>query len=276
LSLPIFHLLVLSLEVKQTKQDTFVHQGKYTKDLMKKFNMTELKSVTTPMSSAASLGPDEDGDTVDQREYMSMIGSLLYLTVTRPDIQFAVGLCARFQSFPRSSHRTAVQRIFRYLKNSLEFGIWYSASFASFLFPTSLARRHSFRAAVSLGLLAAAVTAFAPCEGLLCLESRAAGVAIFSLVRFFASKPTPPVLQLALFFPARLRFFVLGLAPGHGSRRAVSPCFLRQAVSRRQALSRFSLSIFRRCHVLLGWFLRALITPALTRLAEVFLGLCSS
>jgi hypothetical protein len=68
--------------VKQTKQGTFVHQAKYTKDLMKKFSMAELKPVSTPMSSAASLGPDEDDETMDQREYMSMIGSLLYLTMT--------------------------------------------------------------------------------------------------------------------------------------------------------------------------------------------------
>jgi hypothetical protein len=118
----------LGIQVKQTKQGTFVHQAKYTKDLMKKFNMTELKPVSTLMSSATSLGPDEDGEAVDQREYRSMIGSLLYLTVTRPDIQFTVGLCVRFQSSPRSSHRTAVQRIFRYLKHTPEFGIWYSAS----------------------------------------------------------------------------------------------------------------------------------------------------
>jgi hypothetical protein len=85
-----------------------VHQAKYTKELMKKFNMMELKPVSTPMSSAASLGPDEDGEAVDQREYRSMIGSLLYLTETRPDIQFAMRLCAHFQASPRSSHRTAV------------------------------------------------------------------------------------------------------------------------------------------------------------------------
>jgi hypothetical protein len=118
----------LGIQVKQTKQVTFVHQVKYTKDLMKKFNMMELKPVSTPMSSVASLGPDGDGEAVDQREYKSMIGSLLYLTVTRPDIQFTVGLCARFQSYLCSSHRTAVQRVFRYLKHTLEFGIWYSAS----------------------------------------------------------------------------------------------------------------------------------------------------
>jgi hypothetical protein len=99
----------LGIQVKQTKEGIFVHQAKYMKYLMKKFNMAELKSVSTLMSSAASLGLDEDSDAVDQREYMSMIGSLLYLTATRPDIQFTVGLCARFQSSPRSLHRTTVQ-----------------------------------------------------------------------------------------------------------------------------------------------------------------------
>jgi hypothetical protein len=63
--------------VKQMKQGMFVHQAKYTKDLMKKFNMAEFKPVSTPMSSATSLGPDEDGEVVHQREYRSMIGSLL-------------------------------------------------------------------------------------------------------------------------------------------------------------------------------------------------------
>jgi hypothetical protein len=114
--------------VKQTKQCTFVHQVKYTKDLMKKFGMAELKLVSTPMSSTTSLGPDEDGEAVDQREYMSMIGSLMYLTATRSDIQFTVGLCVRFQASTRSSHRMTVQRVFRYLKHTPEFGIWYSAS----------------------------------------------------------------------------------------------------------------------------------------------------
>jgi hypothetical protein len=72
----------LGIQVKQTKQATFVHQAKYMKDLMKKFNMAELKPLSTPMSSAMSLGPDEDGEAMDQREYRSMIDSLLYLTAT--------------------------------------------------------------------------------------------------------------------------------------------------------------------------------------------------
>jgi hypothetical protein len=76
----------LGMQVKQTKQGTFVHQAKYTKDLMKKFNMVDLKPMSTPMSMAISLGPGEDGEAIDQREYRSMIGSLLYLTVTWSDI----------------------------------------------------------------------------------------------------------------------------------------------------------------------------------------------
>jgi hypothetical protein len=98
----------LGIQVKQTMQGTFVHEAKYTMDLLKKFNMMELKPVSTPMSSAASLGPNEDGKVVDQREYRSMIDSLLYLTTTQPDIQFVVGLCARFQASPRSSLWTIV------------------------------------------------------------------------------------------------------------------------------------------------------------------------
>jgi hypothetical protein len=110
------------------KEDIFIHQAKYTKYLIKKFNMAELKPVLTPMSTAAALDPDKNGEAVDQTEYRSMIGSLLYLTATRPNIQFAVCLCARFQASPRSSHQTAIQRIFRYLKHTPEFGICYSAS----------------------------------------------------------------------------------------------------------------------------------------------------
>jgi hypothetical protein len=116
----------LGIQVKQMKQGTFIHQAKYTTDLMKKC----IKLVSTPMSSADSLGLDKDGEAVAQREYRSMIGSLLYLTATRPDIQFAVGLSTRFQASPRSSHQTVVQRVFRYLKYTPEFGIWCSASFS--------------------------------------------------------------------------------------------------------------------------------------------------
>jgi hypothetical protein len=121
-----------------------VHQAKYTKDLMKKFNMTELKPVSTLMSSMASLGPDEDGDVVDQREYRSMIGSLLYLTATRPDIQ----------SSPCSSHQTAVQRVFRYLKHTLYlgFGILLLPRWILFVFPMLILRVVGLTERALLGL----------------------------------------------------------------------------------------------------------------------------
>jgi hypothetical protein len=99
----------LGIQVKQTKQGTFVHQAKYTKDLMKKFNMAELKPVSTPMSMATSVDPDENGKAVNQREYMSVIGSLLYLTAIGPHIQFTVCLYACLLASPRSSHWTIVQ-----------------------------------------------------------------------------------------------------------------------------------------------------------------------
>jgi hypothetical protein len=94
----------LGIQVKQIKQFTFVHQAKYTKDLMKKFNMVELKPLSTPMSMAIALDPNDNGETVDQREYRSLIGSLLYLIAIRPNIQFTVRLCVRFQPSPCSSH----------------------------------------------------------------------------------------------------------------------------------------------------------------------------
>jgi hypothetical protein len=86
----------LGIQVKQIKEGTFVHQAKYTKDLIKKFAMANAKLVSTPMSTMTTLDPDEDGEAVNQREYRSMIGSLLYLTTTQPDIQFIVFLCALF------------------------------------------------------------------------------------------------------------------------------------------------------------------------------------
>jgi hypothetical protein len=110
------------------KQGTFVHQAKYMKDLMKKFNMGELNPMSTPMGMATMLDLGENGEAVDPREYRSMISSLLYLTVARPDIQFDVCLCACFQASPHTSHWQAIQRIFRYLKYTLEFGMWYSTS----------------------------------------------------------------------------------------------------------------------------------------------------
>ena len=95
----------LGLQIKQLEDMTFVHQGKYTKDIMRKFKMNDSKPMSTPMGTTGGLDADEDGEPMDQKEYQSLIGSLLYLTVMRPDIQFAVCLCAHFQASPRTSHR---------------------------------------------------------------------------------------------------------------------------------------------------------------------------
>ncbi|WVZ52080.1 hypothetical protein U9M48_003173 [Paspalum notatum var. saurae] len=103
----------LGLQIKQGPEGTFVHQAKYTRDILKKFDMGDSKPMTTPMSTNTALDADEDGEAVDQKEFRGMIGSLLYLTATRPDIQFAVCLCACYQASPRTSHRQAVKRIFR-------------------------------------------------------------------------------------------------------------------------------------------------------------------
>jgi hypothetical protein len=98
------------------------------KDILKKLKMDDSKPLSTHMSTTTALDADEDGEPVDQMEYRSMIGSLLYLTATRPNIQFSVCMCARFQVLPRTSHRQAVKRIFRYLRYTPELGLWYSAS----------------------------------------------------------------------------------------------------------------------------------------------------
>ncbi|WVZ97132.1 hypothetical protein U9M48_042687 [Paspalum notatum var. saurae] len=117
----------LGLQIKQGLKGTFVHQAKYIGDILKKFNMGDSKPMTTLMSTNTALDADEDGEAVDQKEFREMIGSLLYLTATRSDIQFAVCLCARYQASPWTSHRQAVKRIFRYLKFTTELGLWYSS-----------------------------------------------------------------------------------------------------------------------------------------------------
>ncbi|GJV81220.1 hypothetical protein Tco_1517090 [Tanacetum coccineum] len=94
-------------------------------DILKKFDFCSIKTTTTPIESNKPLVKDEDGVDVDVHIYMSMIGSLMYLTASRPDIMFAVCACARFQVTPKASHKNAVKRIFRYLKHQPKLGLWY-------------------------------------------------------------------------------------------------------------------------------------------------------
>jgi hypothetical protein len=87
---------LLGLQIKQLKNGTFVSQGKYIKDMLKKFGMEDAKGISTPMGTNGSLDGDKSGNMVDQRMYRSMIRSLLYVTASRPDFMFSVCMCARF------------------------------------------------------------------------------------------------------------------------------------------------------------------------------------
>ncbi|GJT53169.1 putative ribonuclease H-like domain-containing protein [Tanacetum coccineum] len=115
----------LGLQVKQTTAGIFLSQDKYVKDILNKFDFRTIKPASTPIEAHKSLGKDEEGEDVDVHLYRSMIGCLMYLTASRPDIMFAVCLCARFQVTPKVSHLHAVKRIFRYLKHQPKLGLWY-------------------------------------------------------------------------------------------------------------------------------------------------------
>ncbi|GJV58807.1 putative ribonuclease H-like domain-containing protein [Tanacetum coccineum] len=110
----------LGLQVKQKEDGTFISQDKYVTEILKKFGFSDVKTASTPMETHKPLLKDADGEDVDEHLYRSMIGSLMYLTSSRPDIMFAVCACARFQVNPKSSHLHAVKRIFRYLKDEAE------------------------------------------------------------------------------------------------------------------------------------------------------------
>lgn len=116
----------LGLQVKQMVDGMFISQAKYARDLVKKFGLDTLNSAKTPMATHEKLHQDAAGKSVDQTMYRSMIGSLLYLTASRPDIAFSVGVCARFQADPKESHLTAVKRIIRYIIGTVNFGLHYS------------------------------------------------------------------------------------------------------------------------------------------------------
>nr|GEZ80611.1 uncharacterized mitochondrial protein AtMg00810-like [Tanacetum cinerariifolium] len=115
----------LGLQVKQKKDGIFISQDKYVAKILRKFRLTDRKSASTPIDTEKPLLKDPDGKDVDVHTYISMIGSLMYLTSSRPDIMFAVCPCACFQVTPKASHLHAVKRIFRYLKGKPHLGLWY-------------------------------------------------------------------------------------------------------------------------------------------------------
>ncbi|KAI3669642.1 hypothetical protein L6452_40952 [Arctium lappa] len=115
----------LGLQIKQSDKGTFINQGKYVKDMLKKFDLNQASVMKTPMAPPLTLNKDPSGKPVNVTAYRGMIGSLLYLTASRPDIMYSTCLCARYQSEPKESHLIAVKRIFRYLKGTPNLGLWY-------------------------------------------------------------------------------------------------------------------------------------------------------
>ncbi|GJT67612.1 putative ribonuclease H-like domain-containing protein [Tanacetum coccineum] len=115
----------LGLQVKQNKEGIFISQDKYVAEILKKFDLVSVKTAITPMETKVALTKDEEAVDVDVHLYRSMIGSLMYLTASRPDIMYAVCVCSRFQVTPKTSHLNAVKRIFKYLKGKPNLGLWY-------------------------------------------------------------------------------------------------------------------------------------------------------
>jgi hypothetical protein len=108
----------LGLQISQSNQRIFISQTKYIREMLKRFRMEDCKLVITPMQTSCKLRKDDDSKSTDQRQYRSMIGSLLYVKTSRLDVMQAVGKVARFQAAPKELYVLAVKRIFRYLKGT--------------------------------------------------------------------------------------------------------------------------------------------------------------
>ena len=105
----------LGLQIKQQKDGILIYQETFAKDLHRRFDIDKAKSISTPMHPSQVLEVDKEGDKVSDELYRDMIGSLLYLTTSRSDIQLSVGICANFQYNPKQSHLNTIKRILRYL-----------------------------------------------------------------------------------------------------------------------------------------------------------------
>jgi hypothetical protein len=115
----------LGLQITQRPEGMFISQKKYLREKLKRFQMEDSKPVDTPMVTGCKLSKDGDSPNVDQSSYRSMIGSLLYITSSHPNIMHVVGMVGRYQVAPKQSHLQVVKRIFRYLKETMTCGLWY-------------------------------------------------------------------------------------------------------------------------------------------------------
>ncbi|GJT13874.1 retrovirus-related pol polyprotein from transposon TNT 1-94 [Tanacetum coccineum] len=115
----------LGLQISQSPRGIFINQSKYTLESLKKYSFDSCNPVDTPMVEKSKLDEDKEGKAIDPSHYCGMIGTLLYLTSSRSDLQFAICMCARYQALPTEKHLNAVKRIFRYLKITVNRGLWY-------------------------------------------------------------------------------------------------------------------------------------------------------
>ncbi|GJZ25491.1 uncharacterized mitochondrial protein-like protein [Tanacetum coccineum] len=115
----------LGLQISQTLRGIFINQSNYAHEIIKKYSMLSSDLIDTLMVEKSKVDKDLHGKPVDPTHYRGMIGSLMYLTSSRPDLVFAVCMCAWFQAKPTKKHLHAVKRIFRYLKGTIDMGLWY-------------------------------------------------------------------------------------------------------------------------------------------------------
>ena len=118
----------LGIEVKQNNEGIFISQEAYAKEILKRFNMNNCKPVSTPIECGVKLSKIGEGQVIDATLFKSMVGSLRYLTCTRPDILYSVGLVSRYMEEPKKSHLQAARRIFRYIQGTISHGLFYSSS----------------------------------------------------------------------------------------------------------------------------------------------------
>ncbi|GJZ74785.1 retrovirus-related pol polyprotein from transposon TNT 1-94 [Tanacetum coccineum] len=112
-------------DIFSNEMSIFINQSKFALEILKKFGMDSCDPVDTPMVDRLKLDEDPLGIPVDQTRFRSMVGSLMYLTASRPDLVFAVCMCARYQASPTKKHLEALKRVFRYLRGTINWGLWY-------------------------------------------------------------------------------------------------------------------------------------------------------
>ncbi|XP_047309787.1 uncharacterized mitochondrial protein AtMg00810-like [Impatiens glandulifera] len=118
----------LGLEVKQSEEGIFISQERYALDILKKFKMEDCNPISIPMEPGTKLSKFDGGERADAGRYRSLVGSLRYLTSTRPDLMLSVGITSRFMEDPSYTHWKALKRILRYVRGTLSLGIFYSKS----------------------------------------------------------------------------------------------------------------------------------------------------